>query len=88
MEHRDLYRLLSAAIVDHDVQCQLLENPLQAVRAGYLGHTFSLTTQEKNMLMSISASDFSAFARYVDGWISRNRHNGRNRHGDGEEGLW
>jgi hypothetical protein len=88
MEHRDLYRLLSAAIIDHNVQCQLLDNPLQAVRAGYLGQAFSLTVQEQDMLASIGASDFPSFARYVDRWISGNGHNGRNGHGDGEEESW
>ncbi len=76
MEHRDLYRLLSAAIIDHNFQCQLVENPLQAVRAGYLGQTFSLTVQEDSMLASIRAGDFPAFSRYVDRWISRNGHGG------------
>ena len=86
MEHRDLYRLLSAAIIDHNFQCQLVENPLQAVGVGYLGETFSLTAQEQNMLASASASDFPAFSRYVDRWISRNGHGGRSgRHSEDDE---
>ena len=87
MEHRDLYRLLSAAIIDQNVQCQLLQDPLQAVRAGYLGQTFSLTAQEQNMLTSISASDFPTFSRYVDQWISRNGHAGRNVRSNEDEEL-
>jgi len=76
MEHKELHRVISAAIVNHGFRCQLLENPLEAVRAGYLGQTFSLTAQEYDMLASIGVSDFPTFSQYIHRWVSRNGHQG------------
>jgi hypothetical protein len=77
MEHKDLHRLLSAAIVNRSFRTQLLEDPLEAVRVGCCGQTFSLTVQEHHMLASISTADFPAFSYHIHQWISRNGHGGR-----------
>jgi len=76
MEHRELHRLISAAIVNQGFRCQLLENPLEAVRMGYLGQSFFLTEEEHELLALIRASDFSTFSQHIHQWISRNGHQG------------
>jgi len=76
MEYRELHRLISAAIVNQSFRCQLLENPLEAVRTGYLGQSFCLTSGEHELLASIRASDFPTFSQHIHQWISRNRHQG------------
>ena len=77
MEHRELHRLISAAIVNQSFRCQLLETPLEVIRAGYLGQSFSLTREERELLASIRASDFPTFSQHIHQWISRNGHQGR-----------
>jgi len=75
-EYRELHRLISAAIVNQSFRCQLLENPLEAVRTGYLGQSFSLTSEEHELLASIRASDFPTFSQHIHQWISTNGHRG------------
>jgi hypothetical protein len=85
MEHKELHRLISAAIVNQRFRCHLLENPLEAVRAGYLGQTFSLTSQECELLASIAASDFTTFSQYIHQWVSGNGHQGETGQSASEE---
>lgn len=77
MEHRELHRLISAAIVNQHFRCQLLENPLEAISMGYLGQSFSLTREEQELLASIRAGDFPTFSQHIHQWISRNGHQGQ-----------
>ena len=74
MEHRELHRLMSAAIVNQRFRSQLLENPIETVRAGYLGHAFALTSDEQEVLASIEARDFLTFSEHIQHFISGNGH--------------
>ena len=87
MEHRELHRLISAAIVDQAFRSQLLENPLEAVRVGYLGQSFSLTREEYELVASIWAHDFPNFSERIHQWILRNGHQGRTDEFREDEGL-
>jgi len=56
-------RLIHAAVVSRSFRTALLENPLQAVEAGYCGEKFAFTRDEKRRLKNIQArsiEDFSA----------------------------
>jgi len=71
MEHTGLHRLISAGIVNRRFRDQLLKNPLEAARMGYLSQGFSLTKREQELLASIEASDFPTFSQHIYAWISR-----------------
>ena len=85
MEHKELHRLLSAAIADEGFRRRLLENPLEAVRVGYFGQSFSLTGEERELLASIRVSDFPTFSEQIHQWISRNEHQGRTEYFSNDE---
>jgi len=85
MEHKELHRLISAAIVNQSFRCQLLDSPLEAVRAGYLGQSFSLTSQECELLASIGTSDFTTFSQQVYQWVSGNGHRGETSQSTNDE---
>jgi len=70
MKHKDLNQLLCAATVNGRFRETLLRNPAQAVAMGYLDHTFSLTPEEKEMVISIQARQLEDFAAQVYHWIS------------------
>ena len=74
MEHGELYRLISAAIVDPIFRSRLVENPIEAIRLGYLDQSFSLTREEQELLASIRANDFPNFSQCIHQWMSRNGH--------------
>jgi len=78
---------MSAAIVDPIFRSQLLEDPLEAVRLGYLGQSFSFTEDERDFLASITARDFQHFSDCINQWISRNGHRGPTDLFTNDEGL-
>ena len=76
MNHRGLNQLLCAAVVNNRFRETLLRNPAQAIATGYLDHNFSLTPEERDLVVDIKAQRFEDFAGQVHNWLSGNRQNG------------
>ena len=55
MKHKSLNQLLCAATVNGRFRDMLLRDPAQALAAGYLDHTFSLTPEERELVIGIQA---------------------------------
>ena len=70
MRQKELNQLLCAAMVSKHFQNSLINNPGEAVRSGYLDHTFHLSKEEREMLGKIKANSFEEFAAQVYEWIS------------------
>jgi hypothetical protein len=85
MNHRGLNQLVCAATVNARFRETLLRNPTQALSTGYLDHSFSLTAEERDLVISIQAQQLEDFAAQVYRWISvkgnGNGHNGHNGNG-------
>ena len=79
MDHKSLNQLLCAATVNRRFRETLLRNPAQAIAAGYFNHTFALTPEERELVVSIQAQRLEDFAAQVYHWISADGNgNGRN----------
>jgi len=61
-----LQRLFAAAIINHQFRETLLKKPEDALLAGYLGQTFSLTDQERTIIKSIRAETITDLAQKVN----------------------
>ena len=72
MNHKGLNQLLCAATVNSRFRETLLQEPAQAIATGYLGQTFSLTSEERTLVTSIQAQHLEDFAAKVYCWISSN----------------
>ena len=72
MSHKGLNQLLCAAVINQRFRETLLHNPAQAISAGYLGQSFSLTPEERNMVVDIRVRQLEEFAGQVHAWISGN----------------
>jgi hypothetical protein len=87
MNHKALNQLLCAATVNVRFRETLLRDPAQAIATGYFGHTFSLTPEERELVVGIQAQQLEDFAAQVYRWITgdngRNGHNDYNRNGNG-----
>jgi hypothetical protein len=84
MKHKSLNQLLCAATVNTRFRETLLRDPAKAIAAGYFDQTFSLTTEEQNLVTGIRAQQFEDFAAQVYHWISiKANGNGRNGNGNG-----
>jgi len=59
---RELSRLINAAVISRDFCRLLLTNPATALRAGYNGDLFHLTSEERDLILSIRASSLADFA--------------------------
>jgi hypothetical protein len=70
MKHKGLNQLLCAATVNNGFRETLLHNPAQAIATGYFDHTFSLTPEERDLIISIQAQKLEDFAAQVYRWIS------------------
>lgn len=95
MKHKSLNQLLCAATVNVRFREALLRNPAQAIATGYFDHTFSLTSEERDLVVGIQAQCLEDLAAQVYQWISggADAHgysgNGRNGHkvkGNGQNG--
>lgn len=64
---REISRLLTAAVVNQRFCNLLLSNPASALDSGYNGETFSLASEEKDLILSIQANSLSDFARQLAG---------------------
>ena len=61
-----LHRLFAAASVSDQFRAKLLSEPEAAMTGGYLGQTFALTDQEKRIIQTVRAKDFTDFAQQVN----------------------
>jgi hypothetical protein len=84
MKHKSLNQLLCAATVNARFREVLLRDPARALALGYLDHSFSLTAEERSLVVGIQAQRLEDFAAQVYHWISDGRNgNGRNGKGNG-----
>lgn len=72
MQHKSLNQLLCAATVNGRFRDTLLQNPAKALAAGYCDHTFSLTPEERELVLGIQAHHLEDFAAQVYGWLLAN----------------
>jgi hypothetical protein len=86
MKHKGLNQLLCAATVNNRFRETLLHNPAQAIASGYFDHTFSLTSEERDLVVSIQAQKLEDFAAQVYGWISGYAIGNGNGNGNGKNG--
>ena len=70
MNHVGLNKMLCAAVVNNSFRENLLRNPAQAIASGYLDHSFSLTPEERDLVVDIKAQKFEDFAAQVYNWLS------------------
>jgi hypothetical protein len=84
MKHKGLNQLLCAATVNGRFREMLLRDPAQAIATGYFEHNFSLSPEERDLVIGIQARRLEDFAAQVYDWMSGNGNgngNGRNGHG-------
>jgi hypothetical protein len=89
MKHKSLNQLLCAATINVRFREALLQNPAQAIASGYFDHSFSLTSEERDLVVGIRAEHLEDFAAQVYHWISGGadahskvgRYNGNGRNG-------
>ena len=70
MKHKSLNQLLCAATINARFRELLLQNPAQAIASGYFDHSFSLTSEERDLVVGIRAEHLEDFAAQVYHWIS------------------
>ncbi len=88
MRYTELERLVCAGAISPSFREQLLADPVQAVRIGYLGQPFSLDAEEMSFLTDIQARSFQEFAAQIAQWIRLHRNgNGQavNSNGTGRQ---
>ncbi|MGQ9599546.1 MAG: hypothetical protein ACUVWZ_09025 [Anaerolineae bacterium] len=84
MKHKALNQLLCAAMVNTQFREILLRDPAQAIATGYLDHSFSLTREERELVLGIQAQQLEDFAAQVYHWISDRNGNGHHsKNGNG-----
>jgi hypothetical protein len=59
---REISRLITAAVVNRGFCQMLLDNPKRALASGYKGETFTLETEEQDLIFSIQAVSLADFA--------------------------
>lgn len=84
MKHKSLNQLLCAATVNVRFRETLLRDPAKAIASGYFDHSFTLTQEEKDMVVGIQAHRLEDFAAQVYHWISDggNGYNGNGLNGN------
>ena len=65
-------RVFAAAVVNQQFRDMLLHDPHTALRNGYLGETFSLSKEERDLIVSIRANSLSDLAKQVNRSLSSN----------------
>ena len=65
-------RVFAAAVVDRQFCDMLLQDPDTALQNGYLGEPFSLSREERDLIVSIRASSLPDLARQVDRSLNNN----------------
>jgi len=66
-ESNGLSRIFAAAIVNRQFCQLLLQDPHNALQRGYLGETFSLSNEERDLIVSIRAESLADFAKKLNG---------------------
>ncbi|WKZ36687.1 MAG: hypothetical protein QY332_01935 [Anaerolineales bacterium] len=61
-----LSRIFAAAVVNRQFCQMLLQDPHNALQKGYLGETFPLSKQERDVIVSIRAETLADFARQLN----------------------
>jgi len=61
-----LSRVFAAAVVNRQFCDMLLQDPSIALQKGYLGEAFSLSKEEKDLIVSIRADSLADLARQVN----------------------
>lgn len=64
--NKEVNKLLTAAVVSKAFCQLLLTNPAQALEDGYNGMRFALTSQEKELLLSIQATSLPELATHFN----------------------
>ena len=59
-------RLIAAAVVNREFRERLLCEPEWALSNGYMGQSFSLTDQERTIVVTVRARDLTEFAQKVN----------------------
>jgi hypothetical protein len=72
VNHMGLNQLLCAAVVNNQFRETLLRDPGKAIATGYLDHNFTLTPEERDLVIDIKAAKFEDFAAQVYDWVSGN----------------
>lgn len=67
-------RLLAAAAINPHFKNRLLEDPKQAIKAGFGGEQFHLSQPALELLVSVQASTLSEFVYILDGKLSNRLH--------------
>jgi hypothetical protein len=62
---RELSRLINAAVISKEFCQLLLTNPATALTIGYNGDLFHLTSEERDLILSIRASSLADFAQQL-----------------------
>ncbi len=65
-----LSRVFAAAVVNRQFCDLLLRDPQEALQKGYLGETFPLSKEERDLIVSINAQSLSDLARQVNRSLS------------------
>jgi len=65
-----LSRIFAAAVVNRQFCELLLRDPHEALDKGYLGETFEISKEERDLLVSIRAGSLSDLARQVSRSLS------------------
>jgi hypothetical protein len=68
-----LNRVFAAAIINQQFCEMLLQNPHQALQNGYLGETFSLSKEERDLIISTRAETLSDLAKQVNRVLLRSQ---------------
>lgn len=63
---KGLSRVFAAAVVNHQFRNMLLNDPYAALENGYLGETFKLSDEERDLIISIRAESLADLARQVN----------------------
>jgi hypothetical protein len=61
-----LSRIFAAAVVSRQFCRQLLQDPTHALQNGYLGETFNITDEERDLIISIRAETLSDLASQIN----------------------
>ena len=59
-------RVFAAAVVNRQFCDMLLQDPSIALQKGYLGETFPLSKEEKDLIVSIQANSLSDLAKQIN----------------------
>lgn len=63
-------RVFAAAVVNKQFCSMLLQDPQIAIQKGYLGEAFSLSKEERDLIISIRANSLSDLAKQVNRSLS------------------